>query len=159
MLYAEDYKRLEAVVPNLVGTKFTSADANECRKLVTETTLQHFLAENNYPFGSLHGECSILASFGSLFPSKVRELFNLGKAGEFEKAYRVALEIDEAKDTFLAPTIGGVEHIDGAYDKMIVRASGIDMPLQMLSPYDGFDMETYEACVSALKSKHTNMLN
>ena len=159
VLVTEDYKRIEAAVPNLVGTKFTSADADECRKLVTETTLQHFLAENNYPFGSLHGECSILASFGSLFPSKVRELFNLGKAGEFEKASRVALEIDEAKDTFLAPTIGGVEHIDGAYDKMIVRASGIDMPLQMLSPYDGFDMETYEACVSALKSKHTNMLN
>ena len=159
VLVTEDYKRIEAAVPNLVGTKFTSADANECRKLVTETELQHFFGEANYPFGSLHGECSILATWGAMFPTKIRELFDLGKAGEFEKAYRVALEISEAGATFVAPALGGVQRINGAFDKMFVRASGIDMPLRMLSPYDGFDMETFEACMSALKSKHQNMLN
>ena len=67
--------------------------------------------------------------------------------------------INEAGATFLAPALGGVERIDGAFDKMIVRASGIDMPLRLLSPYDGVDTETYEACISALKSTHPNMLD
>ena len=159
VLVTDDYKRIEAAVPNLVGAKYTKADPDECRRLVTETSLQYFFGEANYPFGRLHGECSILASWGALFPSKTRELFDLGAAGEFEKAYRVAEEISEAGDTFLAPALGGVERIDGAFDKMIVRASGIDMPLRLLSPYDGVDTETYEACIAALKSKHTDMLD
>ena len=158
LLFTEDYKRLEAAVPNLVGTKYTKADPEECRKLVTQTELQHLLGEDNYPFGSLHGECSILASWGARFPSTLKELFALGASGEFEKAYRVSLEIGEAASTFLAPARAGEQRIDGAFDKMIVRASGIDMPLRMLSPYNGFDLQTFEACLAALKSEHPHML-
>ena len=158
VLLTEDYKRIEASVPNLVGTKFTSADPDECRKLTTQTALQHFLSERNYPFGRIHGECSILASYGVLFPRKTKKLFDLGTAGEFEKSYQVAIEISEAASTFFAPTIGKARRMDGAFDKMIVRASGTDMPLRMLSPYDGFDDATYQACISGLKSKHPNML-
>ena len=39
------------------------------------------------------------------------------------------------------------ERIDGAYDKMIVRMGGLEqMPLRLLSPYQGFDEEEYQAC-------------
>ena len=116
------------------------------------------MGESNYPFGSLHGECSILASWGALFPSKLKELFDLGASGDFEKAYQVSLEIGDAGSTFLAPARAREQRIDGAFDKMIVRASGIDMPLQMLSPYNGFDQQTFEECLAALKSEHPHML-
>jgi len=157
LLFTEDYKRIQAEVPNLVATKFTSADPEECRKLVTETDLQHFLGEKNYPFGSLYGECSILASYGALFPRQVKELFELGASGEFEKTYQLATEIGRVAETFMAPA-RGAERIDGAFDKMVVRASGIDMPLRMLSPYEGFDMATYEACIDALRQAYPTWL-
>ena len=41
----------------------------------------------------------------------------------------MALEIGEAGTTFRAPEPGRAERIGGAFDKRIVRGSGIDMPL------------------------------
>ena len=58
VLVTKDYKRLQDAVPNLVATKFTSAAPAECATLVKETEIQHFLGDNNFPFGCLHGECS-----------------------------------------------------------------------------------------------------
>ena len=55
-------------------------------------------------------------------------------------------------NAFLTPTRPRAA-IDGAYDKMIVRASGIDMPIGLLPPYRGFDEETYEACVRAVREQ------
>ena len=50
------------------------------------------------------------------------------------------------------------EAIDGAYDKMIVRGSGIDMPLRLLSPYQPFGMATFEACMQALRENYPDWL-
>ena len=62
-----------------------------------------------------------------------------------------------AMDAFLAPTRGR-EAIDGAYDKMIVRGSGIDMPLTLLPPYRGFDLATFEACMQAVRQQFPRWL-
>ena len=48
----------------------------------------------------------------------------------------------------------GVARIDGAWDKMIVRASGIEMPLRLLPPYQGVDSESYEECFENLKARY-----
>ena len=157
MLYTEDYRRLEAEVPNLVGTKFTGASREEAYKLVTQTDLQHFLGEGNFPFGCLHGECSLLASWGPLFPMKIRELFDHGVEGRFEKLFRLSAEITRVTEAFMRPA-RGLERIDGAFDKMVVRASGADMPLRLLSPYEGIDLETFEACVKALRDGYPGWL-
>ena len=50
------------------------------------------------------------------------------------------------------------EAIDGAYDKMIVRASGLDMPLRLLPPYQGFDEQTFAKCLRQLKRRHPKWL-
>ena len=50
------------------------------------------------------------------------------------------------------------ERIDGAWDKMIVRASGIDMPIRLLSPYQGFDMEMFERSIGAVKEQYPDWL-
>ncbi len=42
--------------------------------------------------------------------------------------------------------------IDGAYDKMIVRLGGGDMPLRLLSSCDGSPEETYNECRLILDS-------
>ena len=157
VLYTDDYKRLELAVPNLAATKFTSASPAETRRLVTQTELQHFFGEANFPSGCLHGECSLLASFAPLFPTKVREYFNLGVTGQFEKLFRMSTEMAEVADALLGP-VRGLPRIDGAFDKMIVRASGIDMPLRMLSPYEGIDLETFDACLKSLREQFPDWL-
>jgi len=46
------------------------------------------------------------------------------------------------------------EMIDGAYDKMLVRLSGIPMPLRLLSPYENFPESIFEECNSILQSRY-----
>ena len=60
-------------------------------------------------------------------------------------------------DAFLEPTQGR-EAIDGAYDKMIVRGAGVDLPLRLLSPYQGFDLTVFEACMKTLRERYPDWL-
>jgi len=157
LLYTEDYLRIEAEVPNLVATKFESASPTETRKLVTQTSLQHFLGEGNFPWGCLHGECSLLAFTAPLSPASARRFFDLGVTGRVAELFRCAEEIDSVVEALYGP-VTGLQLVDGAYDKILARASGFEMPLRMLSPYAGCDMATYEACVAALRDAHPDWL-
>ena len=42
--------------------------------------------------------------------------------------------------------LGWVERHMGAYDKLIARLGGVDMPLRLLSPYEGFTEEQVDVC-------------
>ncbi len=157
VLVTEDYKRLQDAVPNLVATKYTGAPPAECARLVKETEIQHFLGDNNFPFGCLRGECSLLTSYGPMMPKRTLEYFRYGVEGDFENLFRIQARIAEAADDFLGPARGRAM-IDGAYDKMIVRAGGVPMPLRLLSPYEGVDEATYEECLRGLMEKHGDWL-
>jgi dihydrodipicolinate synthase/N-acetylneuraminate lyase len=157
VLLTEDYLRIEAEVPNLVATKFESASPIETRKLVTQTSLQHFLGEGNFPWGCLHGECSLLAFTAPLSPARTRRFFDLGVTGQIAELFQQAAEIDSVVDALYSPVVD-LPLVDGAYDKILARASGFEMPLRMLSPYDGCDIATYEACVAALRHAHPEWL-
>ena len=157
VLLTEDYRRIEAVVPNLVATKFEGASPAETRKLVTQTSLQHFLGEGNFPWGCLHGECSLLAFTAPLSPARARRFFDLGVTGQVAELFRCADEIDSVVEALYGP-VADLPLVDGAYDKILARASGFEMPLRMLSPYEGCDIATYEACVASLRDAHPDWL-
>ena len=152
VLVVDDYKRLQDVVPNLVATKYTSASPGECARLVAETDIQHFLGEGNFPFGCLYGECSLLTSLGAIMPGRTHEYFSYGVDRDFPNLFQAYAKTMLIIDDLIEVT--GRPAIDGAYDKMIVRASGIDMPLRLLSPYESFSEEVFETFVSRLKEKH-----
>jgi dihydrodipicolinate synthase/N-acetylneuraminate lyase len=158
VLLGPDYRRLVEAVPNLCGTKNCRTDICDVVSIATHSPeLQHFYGEHGFPTGCLFGECSLLSSFGALFPSKTKEFFHYGVTGQFDKLFRTQADYIRVMDAFLEPTLGR-ECIDGAYDKMIVRASGIDMPLRLLSPYEGFDEETYLACVRTVQERYPDWL-
>ena len=46
----------------------------------------------------------------------------------------------------------------GPLDKMIVRASGVETPLRMLSRYQAFDIETDEACLQGLQTRYADWM-
>ena len=55
----------------------------------------------------------------------------------------------------LAPMCAG-EWMDGAYDKVISRLAGPDMPLRLASPYRGFPESVYERCRAVLREKYAD---
>jgi len=153
VLTGPDYRRLVDEIPNLVATKNTTADVRTIIDIASKSPeLQHFYGEAGFGHGCLVGECSLLSSFGPLFPRKTLEFFEYGVNGRWDKLFPMQAEYVAAIGAFLAPTRPRAA-IDGAYDKMIVRASGIDMPIGLLPPYRGFDEETYQACVAAVREQ------
>ncbi len=136
VLEAPDYRPLVDALPNLVATKNTGGGHKRASELVSEVgELQHFLGEGNFLQGSLYGECSLLTTFGSLSPHKVRDYFAAALAGGFPSMLVMQRGFhDLLADLF--KILAGESKIDGAYDKLWVRLGGFEeMPLILLSPY------------------------
>ena len=154
VLTASDYRPIVDAVPNLVATKNTGTNVNSTADLIRITPeLQHFLGEALFPIGCLHGECSLLSSFGAMIPSKTKEFFELGKTRQIEKLFLMHKDYLSMVGEILQPMLGE-DRIDGAYDKMLVRLGGLNMPLRLLSPYESLSEEIFEECSRILHEKY-----
>ena len=50
-------------------------------------------------------------------------------------------------------------HMDGAYDKMLVKLGMLpEFPLRLLSPYTGYTEEDYRACRRVLDERYPDWL-
>jgi dihydrodipicolinate synthase/N-acetylneuraminate lyase len=155
ILNGQHYRRLIDAVPNLVATKTTSGGLEGVADLMKHSSeLQHFFGERDYPHGAMYGECSLLASFAPASPHKTRELFNAGRRREFDRLFNLQKAFHDMSSNVLGPVRDG-EHIDGAYDKMLVRLGGLEeMPLRLLSPYQGFTEAQYQQCKAVLHNQY-----
>jgi dihydrodipicolinate synthase/N-acetylneuraminate lyase len=146
ILGGADYRRIADVVPNIVATKNTGGGLARAADLMTNVPdLQHFFGEENFPHGCMFGECSLLSSVGVLAPRLVNDFFAAGRARDLAKLFTYQHEFMRFFREVFAPISG--ERIDGAYDKAIVRLSGMEaMTLRLLSPYEGMSDAEYDAC-------------
>lgn len=151
VLEGRDYRRLIDAVPNLVATKNTAGGMARAADLMTHAPeLQHFFGEENYPHGVLYGECSLLSSFGPMSPHKAWALFEAGRQRNLEALFTLQKAFRDMMLVVLGPVLAE-GRIDGAYDKLLVRLGGLEeMPLRLLSPYQGFTEEQYEVCKRTL---------
>ena len=159
VLEGADYRRLIDAVPNLVATKNTGGGLDRAAALMTQAgELQHFFGETNFPHGCMYGECSLLSSFGPMSPHKTWALFEAGRQGQLVEMFKLQKEFHD----MLYGVLGSVlseGRIDGAYDKMLVRLGGLEeMPLRLLSPYQGFSEEQYQACKRILHEQFAEWL-
>ena len=159
ILEARNYRPIVDAIPNLVATKNTAGGHKRAAELVSQVgELQHFLGEGNFLQGCLYGECSLLATFGSLSPEKVKAYFAAAQARDFQRM----LTLQQGFHDLLADLFGilaGERKIDGAYDKLWVRLGGFEeMPLRLLSPYKGFSEEQYQACKRHLETHYAGWL-
>lgn len=159
ILDGPDYRRLIEAVPNLVATKNTGGGMGRAANLMQHAAeLQHFFGEENFPHGCLYGECSMLSSFGPMAPRKTWALFEAGRKRQIEQLFGLQKEFHD----MLYDVLGSVlseGRIDGAYDKMLVRLGGLEeMPLRLLSPYQCFTEEQYQACKRVLHEKYADWL-
>jgi dihydrodipicolinate synthase/N-acetylneuraminate lyase len=155
ILNGQHYRRLIDAVPNLVATKTTSGGLEGAADLMKHSSeLQHFFGERNFPHGAMYGECSLLGSWAPASPHKTRELFDAGRRQELDRLFTLQAAFHKMTSDVLGPVRDG-EHIDGAYDKMLVRLGGLEeMPLRLLSPYQGFTEEQYQQCKAVLYEQY-----
>ena len=99
----------------------------------------------------------MLSSYGSLFPTKTKEFFNYGITGQIDKVFQMQRDYWKVVEAFEEPS-QGLDLIFGAMDKMTMKASGVDVPLRLLSPYQEIDMDIYEKCINALRTKYPEWL-
>jgi dihydrodipicolinate synthase/N-acetylneuraminate lyase len=159
LLSAADYRRLVELVPNLVATKNTSPSVSFASELMRQVPeLQHFFGEATFPTGVLHGECSLLSSFAPLFPELTHQLFELGRTKQIEPLFVLQRDYLSAVWDTIAPMMKQ-EHIDGAYDKALMRLGGFPMPLRLLSPYEAISEQAYEECRQILQEKHSSTIS
>jgi dihydrodipicolinate synthase/N-acetylneuraminate lyase len=158
VLTATDYRRVVDVVPNLVATKNTGTNVSTTADLIRiAPELQHFFGESMFPIGCLYGECSLLSSFGAMIRTKTKEFFELGRTRQIEKLFLMHKDYLSMVNEILQPMFRE-ERMDGAYDKMLVRLGGLNMPLRLLSPYESLSEETFEECSRILHGKYADWL-
>lgn len=156
VLTGPEYRRIADAAPNLVATKNTGTTVYTTMELLRHAPdLQHFLGEAMFPTGCLHGECSLLASFGPLFPKQTHQLFEYGRARQWDKLFAFQAEYLRVVEDVIAP-LRRQSLIDGAYDKALVRLAGVPMPLRLLSPYEGFSKAVFEECRAILQEKYAH---
>jgi dihydrodipicolinate synthase/N-acetylneuraminate lyase len=146
LLNGSDYRRLIAEVPNLVATKNTGGGLDGAVDLLTHAPeLMHFMGEWNFPHGAMFGSVGLLATMAELTPQRCRELFDAGTRRDIEPLFRLQHEFAKLSGELWAVGQPGI-HMDGAYDKMLVKLGMIpEFPLRLLSPYQSFDDEDYRS--------------
>jgi dihydrodipicolinate synthase/N-acetylneuraminate lyase len=154
VLRGKDYRILLDAVPNLVATKTTGGGLEIGAELVREAgDLQHFLGEGNFPHGSMFGECSLLSSYGDLNAERTWRLFEAGRDRDVATLFELQHEF-HAMETKLWAAVSSDIHMDGAYDKMLVKLGLLEnFPLRLLSPYQGFGDRDYMACGRVLEKE------
>lgn len=158
VLTGADYRRLIDAIPNLVATKNTGTTVHGTMDLLRHAPdLQHFFGESMFPTGCLFGECSLLSSFGPMFPKATHRFFEYGRAKQWDKLFPYQAEYLTAVEAVIAP-MRRQGLMDGAYDKALVRLGGLPMPLRLLSPYDTFSEEVFQECHRILHEKYADWL-
>ncbi|MCC7235422.1 MAG: dihydrodipicolinate synthase family protein [Bryobacterales bacterium] len=159
MLTADDYRRLIGAIPNLVATKNTGLTPRGITEMLRKAgALQHFVAEDQFAIGCLTGECSLLSSSGKAFPAKARRFFELGVTKQFDQLFPMLAGYHKAIDEILLEPAAGLNLMDGAYDKAMVRLSTPEFPLRLLSPYSAMPDDVFETCRRTLIERYHDWL-
>ena len=159
LIGGRDYARVMAGVPNLVASKTTSGGPAGVEDILEHAPeLQLFVGEVDLARGAMSRGCSLLASYAQLTPHRTRELFEACRDRDVERMFRLAHAF-RAMETALWETPRPGPHMDGAFDKMLVKLGVLeDFPLRLLSPYRGFTDDDYRACLAMLRERFPDWL-
>ena len=145
LIAGPEYACIAAQVPNLVATKNSSRDYGHTAGLMSHAPeIQHFLLEGNFAMGCSMGECSLLCSFGGLFPGTTRQFFEAGLRRDLLELFRITKLFHD----ILGKLIGHCSRqmIDGTYDKTFVWLRDSSFSPCLLPPYIGMSEEEARIC-------------
>ena len=149
-----EYARICAEVPNLVATKNSSTDYARTADLMhSATALQHFFLEGNFAMGCTLGECSLLCSYGVLFPKTSWQFFEAGIKHDLPELFRITRLFWECGEDLFAHCPR--EMIDGSYDKTYIWLRNPDFSNRLLPPYIGLNQEESRICRQVFEEKYS----
>ncbi len=159
MLTGADYARLVARVPNLVATKQATGSQAHAHDVLTHAPeLAHHFDVDLFPAAALHGPAALLASYAPLSPARIHDLWAAAERADAAELARMQAEIVAlSADLWSTPQAG--PHMDGAYDKLLLRIGVMpDFPLRLLSPYRGFTDEDAVRCRAVMEARWPHWL-
>jgi hypothetical protein len=130
VLTGSEYARLGQAHPNLVAVKFGGDLATRVDMLKKAPQLQYFFTEPGYASMRDEFECGLLASYACTDFTLARAFFD----ARGSNLRNLAKEMDRIGQT-LRDRVGQAGHMDGAYDKLIIKTHLPDFPLRLLPPY------------------------
>ena len=153
VLGGDDYARLAAAHPNLVAVKFGgNRDAAGLAALLEAAPeIQFFLTEFSYAAIRDRHECAYLISAGVLDFAGAREFFDARGDALAATAREFETIVTAVKDA-----VGDSGHMDGAYDKLFVKAHLPEFPLRLRPPYTAAGDEQFESFLAALPASWRN---
>jgi dihydrodipicolinate synthase/N-acetylneuraminate lyase len=142
-LKGKELEELHGINPNLYAAKTGSGTWLDIFELITESpSLVHFVTEPAFLFSYGLGTVGLIPSSNYLFPQKSRAYYNAVISNDFHVAHRLHKDIIRFFHKTAVPLVHK-GYIDGAIDKAYARIGGMDMPLNMKSPYRSLSNEDY----------------
>jgi dihydrodipicolinate synthase/N-acetylneuraminate lyase len=154
----DEYARLAERFPNLVATKYGSADYGTVIGLLTKaSSLRHFLTDLAFGYGSLIGECGFLISLASINPRRARAYFDAGARRDAATLATMGAELAAMVEE-LKRAVGPSAHMDGAYDKIFAKMRDPRFPLRLLPPYQGASGAACDRFVAVVRERFPQWL-
>jgi dihydrodipicolinate synthase/N-acetylneuraminate lyase len=145
-----EYRRIAEEAPNLVATKNSTSDYGRTADLMHYVPhLQHFFLEGNFAMGCTLGECSLLCSFGVLFPKTTLRFFEAGVKKDIDEVFRITQLFWQVHNELCAHCPR--EMIDGSYDKTFIRLRMPHFSNRLQPPYMGLNEEEFARCQKVLE--------
>ncbi len=159
ILTAKEYVRLAGEHENLVATKNSTDSMERIHALLTQVPqLRHFLTETGFVYGSLLGTCGLLISLASTNWQSAREFFDAGQRQDAATLIANQRELNAMLHEVIATVGGGVEHIDGTFDKVLWRLHDSRFPLRLLPPYEGATEVRFQNYQAFLRERYPRWL-
>lgn len=132
VLTGDDYARLSAAHPNLVAVKYGGGKDRSGRldMLRKAPSLQFFFTEPGYVECRDEHECGLLISLAVSNLVRARLFF----AARGDELRRMGEEL-EGVAASIQHAIRDAGHMDGAYDKLLIKLHLPEFPLRLLPPY------------------------
>ena len=143
-LKGKELEAIHEVTPNLHGAKTGSGAWLDFFELVTESpSLVHFVTEAAFLFSYGLGTVGLIPSSNFVFPQKTRAYYEAVVGNDLKTAHRLHKEIMRFFHKTATPLVQK-GYIDGAIDKAYARIGGMDMPLNIKSPYIPLSNEDFK---------------
>jgi dihydrodipicolinate synthase/N-acetylneuraminate lyase len=150
----DEYARLAAEHPNLVATKNSTDSIVRVRDLLARAPeLTHFLTEDGYAYGSLVGECGLLASIAMTNFDGCRAFFEAGRRRDARALIEMQQELAAVTHELMVAA-GDAAHMDGAFDKLLWRLHDPRFPMRLLPPYTCLSEAACEQLGRVLREKY-----
>ena len=146
MLIGADYARLSAAPSNLVAVKMGGGDPTVLLDILKRApALQCYFTEFGYASIRDAFECGLLLSVSMVNFERAKLFF--ASRGE-----QLAV-LSEELELVMKPLIRAVDnlgHMDGAYDKLLLKTHLPDFPLRLLPPYNSAEEHCFSKFLSEL---------